>query len=207
MCLLSSCKTMEKAPFIMDNELLAECLMELKMPELLRLQHSLERMPELKYAEPIESRESHLALNETAVCEASKHKENGTCVSPQALALSAEKRGYDYHPWQAEEKPSKLQTIFHISITALAFLSFGGYLLCLIVQAIKSKGTTYIHPDLPTALTNGNGGVKRIKIYRRSRRAAVRERTDEGRLQYEHMTGPYNAYYSKNHQNVAQIND
>lgn len=41
-------------------------------------------------------------------------------------------------PWNS--KPSKIQTFFQISVTALAFLAFAGYLLCMIVQAIKSKG-------------------------------------------------------------------
>lgn len=41
-------------------------------------------------------------------------------------------------PWNT--KPSKIQTFFQISVTALAFLAFAGYLLCMIVQAIKSKG-------------------------------------------------------------------
>lgn len=50
-------------------------------------------------------------------------------------------------PWE-EQKPSKVQTVFQLSITALAFLAFGGYLLCMIVQAIKSKGTTYYHPSM-----------------------------------------------------------
>lgn len=81
------------------------------------------------------------------------------------------------NPWNSDpvvswtdEKPSKLQTLFQISITALAFLSFGGYLLCLIVQAIKSKGTTYFHPVATATTTTTNGSVKRIKIYRRSKR-------------------------------------
>lgn len=43
-------------------------------------------------------------------------------------------------PWNT--KPSKIQTFFQISVTALAFLAFAGYLLCMIVQAIKSKGGT-----------------------------------------------------------------
>lgn len=42
-------------------------------------------------------------------------------------------KGYD-------ESSGKLQKLFQFSITALAFLAFGGYLLCMIVQAIKSKG-------------------------------------------------------------------
>lgn len=40
----------------------------------------------------------------------------------------------------ADEKPTKIQKFFQLSVTALAFLAFGGYLLCMIVQAIKSKG-------------------------------------------------------------------
>lgn len=48
------------------------------------------------------------------------------------------KTGYGSE-WE-EEKPSKVQKVLHVSITALAFLAFAGYLLCMIVQAIKSKG-------------------------------------------------------------------
>lgn len=44
-------------------------------------------------------------------------------------------------PWNT--KPSKIQTFFQISVTALAFLAFAGYLLCMIVQAIKSKGKIF----------------------------------------------------------------
>lgn len=51
----------------------------------------------------------------------------------------SEKIGYDEATW-ADEKPSKVQKIFQLSVTTLAFLAFGGYLLCMIVQAIKSKG-------------------------------------------------------------------
>lgn len=43
---------------------------------------------------------------------------------------------HDHH----EDKSKKIQKVFQFSITALAFLAFGGYLLCMIVQAIKSKG-------------------------------------------------------------------
>lgn len=50
-----------------------------------------------------------------------------------------DKSGHGQEIW-IEEKPSKVQKIFQISVTALSFLAFGGYLLCMIVQAIKSKG-------------------------------------------------------------------
>lgn len=49
------------------------------------------------------------------------------------------KHGYAASGWE-EEKPSKIQKVLHFSITALTFLAFAGYLLCMIVQAIKSKG-------------------------------------------------------------------
>ncbi|EDW43853.1 GM19160 [Drosophila sechellia] len=68
--------------------------------------------------------------------------------------------------------------LLQISITALAFLSFGGYLLCLIVQAIKSKGTTYFHPVATATTSSSTGNVKRIKIYRRSKRSSVRHDSD-----------------------------
>lgn len=42
--------------------------------------------------------------------------------------------------WKGSEESGKIQKLFQFSITALAFLAFGGYLLCMIVQAIKSKG-------------------------------------------------------------------
>jgi hypothetical protein len=53
-------------------------------------------------------------------------------------------------PW--DTKPSKIQTFFQISVTALAFLAFAGYLLCMIVQAIKSKGKNSLHNDLSLSL-------------------------------------------------------
>lgn len=57
------------------------------------------------------------------------------------------KTGYGGHGgWSMtsypSEKSTKIQSFFHISITALAFLAFAGYLLCMIVQAIKSKGSS-----------------------------------------------------------------
>lgn len=70
-------------------------------------------------------------------------------------------------PWNS--KPSKIQTFFQISVTALAFLAFAGYLLCMIVQAIKSKGrvtkltirainfySSHTHPGTTYLMTNSN---------------------------------------------------
>ncbi|XP_055591032.1 uncharacterized protein LOC129743099 isoform X2 [Uranotaenia lowii] len=52
-----------------------------------------------------------------------------------------------------EGKSGKIQSIFQLSVTSLAFLAFAGYLLCLIVQAIKSKGTTYFYPTITGTTT------------------------------------------------------
>uniref|UniRef100_A0A8D8AJU3 (northern house mosquito) hypothetical protein n=1 Tax=Culex pipiens TaxID=7175 RepID=A0A8D8AJU3_CULPI len=50
--------------------------------------------------------------------------------------------------------PSKIQSILQLSVAALAFLAFAGYLLCMIVQAIKSKGITYFHQAVsPVAIS------------------------------------------------------
>ncbi|XP_062544835.1 uncharacterized protein LOC134211705 isoform X2 [Armigeres subalbatus] len=46
-----------------------------------------------------------------------------------------------------DSRPSKIQSIFQISVTALSFLAFASYLLCMIVQAIKSKVITIISRD------------------------------------------------------------
>lgn len=73
--------------------------------------------------------------------------------SPQALPLQAKtansiNRGsYGYGALeQHETKGGKkgIQSIFQISVTTLAFLAFGGYLLCLIVQAIRGKQNYYM---------------------------------------------------------------
>lgn len=72
---------------------------------------------------------------------------------PQALALKSrakqsKNRGGtwegEHHYYQPSGKGShsKVQTIFQSSVTALAFLAFGGYLLCLLIQALKSKQNT-----------------------------------------------------------------
>ncbi|XP_060661724.1 uncharacterized protein LOC132795181 [Drosophila nasuta] len=146
----------------------ANCLSNFPLQDLLILKKSVQLM---RSAE-----EDELSPDDSGSC-------NDTPNAPQRMALMAAERG-DHsgpsQPWQqsgghmsswTEEKPSKLQTLFQISITALAFLSFGGYLLCLIVQAIKSKGTTYFHPVATATTTSSNGNVKRIKIYRRSKRS------------------------------------
>lgn len=58
----------------------------------------------------------------------------------QAMAMKGPpiKRG-DYEESGIHKKDTKISNIFSMSVTTLAFLAFGGYLLCLIVQAVKAK--------------------------------------------------------------------
>lgn len=59
----------------------------------------------------------------------------------EAMAIQAPpvKRGDYEEGLYKKESHSKLSNIFSMSVTTLAFLAFGGYLLCLIVQAVKAK--------------------------------------------------------------------
>lgn len=54
---------------------------------------------------------------------------------------------------------TKINNLFSMSVTTLAFLAFGGYLLCLIVQAVKSKQNTVVTTPTPTIFFNS--GIKR----------------------------------------------
>ncbi|XP_015041139.2 uncharacterized protein [Drosophila pseudoobscura] len=156
----------------------AQCLANFQVDELLMLEKSMERM-EVVDDSP-SPREDIADLDSAPTTDCPEAKASAT-VMPQRMALMAADRGdhdstgshaaWHTAPSWMEPKPSKLQTLFQVSITALAFLSFGGYLLCLIVQAIKSKGTTYFHPVATATSTSNNGNVKRIKIYRRSKRS------------------------------------
>ncbi|KAK9870010.1 hypothetical protein WA026_006105 [Henosepilachna vigintioctopunctata] len=65
---------------------------------------------------------------------------------PEALALQSKnpsRGGYEHYDYEEHDskKGSKkgIENFFQLSITALSFLAFGGYLLCLIVQTIKGK--------------------------------------------------------------------
>ncbi|GLV37347.1 hypothetical protein CBL_10686 [Carabus blaptoides fortunei] len=90
-------------------------------------------------------------------------------------------RGSYETSWQKKGGKKGLSTIFQISITALAFLAFGGYLLCLLMQAIRAKQTT--------ATVNGmvmlNAPLRRRRpVISRLRRAAVWPETDPESLYY-----------------------
>uniref|UniRef100_A0A182WM94 Uncharacterized protein n=1 Tax=Anopheles minimus TaxID=112268 RepID=A0A182WM94_9DIPT len=62
--------------------------------------------------------------------------------------------------------PLKMQNTVD-SITGLAFLAFAGYLLCMIVQAIKR--TTYYHPTITGTATLSSVIKKRKPFMRRKR--------------------------------------
>lgn len=71
----------------------------------------------------------------------------------QAMAIKAppiKRAGYE-EGLHKKEGHSKISNIFSMSVTTLAFLAFGGYLLCLIVQAVKAKhNNTNYNPPQPT---------------------------------------------------------
>jgi hypothetical protein len=59
------------------------------------------------------------------------------------------RRGGSIHAFlqgKGKGKKGSISTIFQTSVTALSFLAFGGYLLCLIVQAIRAKNANMAMP-------------------------------------------------------------
>uniref|UniRef100_A0A182IP27 Uncharacterized protein n=1 Tax=Anopheles atroparvus TaxID=41427 RepID=A0A182IP27_ANOAO len=105
-------------------------------------------------------------LPEDTAGKGSREWANNMFALPLKMENIAERRS-GVEPWNS--KPSKVQTIFQISITGLAFLAFAGYLLCMIVQAIKSKGTTYYHPTISGTATLSSTIKKRRPFKRRKR--------------------------------------
>uniref|UniRef100_A0A182SCU3 Uncharacterized protein n=1 Tax=Anopheles maculatus TaxID=74869 RepID=A0A182SCU3_9DIPT len=99
--------------------------------------------------------------------DSSGQNERRNMFAAQLKMQSTADRRSSVEPWNS--KPSKVQTIFQISITGLAFLAFAGYLLCMIVQAIKSKGTTYYHPTITGSATLASVIKKRKPFMRRKR--------------------------------------
>ncbi|XP_050344620.1 uncharacterized protein LOC126769746 [Nymphalis io] len=78
----------------------------------------------------------------------------------QAMAFKAPPiKRMEYEGLYKKGGYGKISNIFSISVTTLAFLAFGGYLLCLIVQAVKSKQNTIVTTPTPTLFVNS--GIKR----------------------------------------------
>ncbi|CAG9583178.1 unnamed protein product [Danaus chrysippus] len=110
--------------------------------------------------------------------------ENVTASTPyesfgaQAMAIKAppnRKMDYEEALFKKDGK-SKISNIFTMSVTTLAFLAFGGYLLCLIVQAVKSKHNTIVTTPAPTFFVNA--GIKRPQTTFPSYGRLNRERRD-----------------------------
>ncbi|XP_066248612.1 uncharacterized protein [Euwallacea similis] len=80
---------------------------------------------------------------------------------PQALplhALSRTKKGSDtYYPYQFQENDEqpekrKITKIFQSSVTTLSFLAFGGYLLFLVVAAVKGTNPNIVADPTATQI-------------------------------------------------------
>ncbi|CAG4961995.1 unnamed protein product [Colias eurytheme] len=137
--LLLSCKTI-------SSEVTTEVqlLNELSIEKLLQLKNSLKDMTTEYY--------------NTTVTTPSYMENFGA----QAMAMRAPpiKRADYEDGLYKKEGNSKLSNIFSMSVTTLAFLAFGGYLLCLIVHAMRAKhNTTSVVTPQPTIFVNA--GIKR----------------------------------------------
>ncbi|KPJ06539.1 hypothetical protein RR48_14278 [Papilio machaon] len=98
----------------------------------------------------------------------------------QAMSLRSPIKRTDYEDGYKKEV-SKISNIFSMSVTTLAFLAFGGYLLCLIVQAVKSKHA-YSTANVPQSTLVLNAGIKRPQTFasygRKKREAEVPNEID-----------------------------
>lgn len=141
--------------FILTNELASadiatediQYLNELPLDHLLRLKNSLQGLVTVEY--------------ENATTPA--YFEN---FGAQAMAMKSPpiRRGdYEEH-YVKKGDYSKISNIFSMSVTTLAFLAFGGYLLCLIVHAVRAKQMYYNNPAaVPTQPQTFvlNAGIKK----------------------------------------------
>lgn len=131
----------------LDNDL--QHLSELPLEKLLKVRKSLTDLIESKF--DVQPMSEHSDIQSRMIDDISARtfwKASSPSPTPPPFMSVAEKQLIRKTGWSSMEnpwdsKPSKVQTFFQISITALAFLAFAGYLLCMIVQAIKSKGTRY----------------------------------------------------------------
>ncbi|KPI92585.1 hypothetical protein RR46_13806 [Papilio xuthus] len=133
-----------------------QVLNELPIDKLLRIKNSLQEV----------STTDNMTVTEPTLIET---------FGAQAMAIRSPIKRTDYEDGYKKEV-SKISNIFSMSVTTLAFLAFGGYLLCLIVQAIKSKHSTANVPQSTFVL---NAGIKRPQTFasygRRKREAVTNE--------------------------------
>ncbi|XP_031370770.1 uncharacterized protein LOC102681884 isoform X2 [Apis dorsata] len=104
------------------------CLSELPMSELIQIKSTLgdeEDVEEDEQPEEISSRTFSLSL---------------PVAQPLKRTNGKPMRRYEDH-YEEKGKDTKISKIFQLSVTALSFLAFGGYLLCLIITGIRQGNT------------------------------------------------------------------
>ncbi|XP_017775501.1 PREDICTED: uncharacterized protein LOC108561897 [Nicrophorus vespilloides] len=85
------------------------------------------------------------------------------------------KRG-DYGGVESADGKKGMQSVFQMSVTTLAFLAFGGYLLCLIVQSLKGKGKKVVMMMIPVSSTMASVTMANLRRRRRRRRRPLKIR-------------------------------
>lgn len=122
-----------------------EFLNELPLDKLVRLRNSLQELVTLKH-------------DNTTLPEPTYLQRFGA----QALPIQAPSiKRTDYSDdVQKKDGHTKISSIFSMSVTTLAFLAFGGYLLCLIVQAVRSK-QNISPPAVPQPTFFVSSGIKK----------------------------------------------
>ncbi|XP_059061799.1 uncharacterized protein LOC131854678 [Achroia grisella] len=95
----------------------------------------------------------------------------------QAMAIQAPPIKRTDYEEMSSKKGSKISKLFSMSVTTLAFLAFGGYLLCLIVQAIRDKKNYASTTVAPTTFFLSSGIKKRPQFasYGRRKRENIRD--------------------------------
>ncbi|XP_026752454.1 uncharacterized protein LOC113512740 [Galleria mellonella] len=100
----------------------------------------------------------------------------------QAMAIKAPPIKRTDYEEMSSKKDSKISKIFSMSVTTLAFLAFGGYLLCLIVQAVREK-QNYAQTTAAPATFFVSAGIKKrpqqFVSYGRRKRESGRDTSSE----------------------------
>lgn len=137
-------------------------LNKLSIEKLLRLKSSLQELVTPKYENITVSEPSYLQR-----------------FGAQAMAMKGPPiKRTDYEGIWKKGSHSKISSIFTMSVSTLAFLAFGGYLLCLIVYAMRSK--QMINTNVPQPTFFVSAGIKKrpqaqfTSYGRRRRRRGIR---------------------------------
>lgn len=80
--------------------------------------------------------------------------------------ITAEEESEDDKGWMHEKKEKyKIHDILNTSLTALSYLAFGGYLVCMIVNTLREKKRRFMM-TYPTATGTGNNQVSSYYLYK-----------------------------------------